>query len=123
MRRTVADADAALVRKDHLRRAARNEWALIIDEMRAIISTYNAAVGSDALTLVENANGLEPPTVTVRVGGDDGAALIASVDGTVICIAAHDENGHAIATQRSLCSDETTAASAAYVLKNWMEHL
>jgi hypothetical protein len=100
--------------------AAIERWPAIIVKMRGLADAYNAGARRVVLSVVEQSG---PPTVTVVTGGEGTPFLTAALEDTLICIDGRDASGMARATEIRLRSDRDDDATAAYVLRDWMERL
>ena len=95
-------------------------WAAIVVSMRGLADAYNAGARRVVLSVVEQSG---RPTVTLATGGEGTPFLTAALEDTLICIQGRDSAGVAHATEIRLSPDRDDDATAAYVLRNWMERL
>jgi hypothetical protein len=99
---------------------AIERWTAIVVKMRELADAYNAGAKHVVLSVVEQAG---QPTVTVAAGGEGTPFLTAALDDTLICVQTCDSGGVARATEIRLRPDRDDDATAAYVLRDWMERL
>jgi hypothetical protein len=99
---------------------AVERWAAIVLKMRELADAYNGGARRAVLSVVEQAG---QPAVTVATDGEGTAFLTAALDDTLICVHGHDSGGVARATEIQLRPDRDDDATAAYVLRDWMERL
>jgi hypothetical protein len=99
---------------------AIERWAAIVLKMKELAGAYNGGARRTVLSVVEQSG---QPTVTVAAGGEGTPFLTAALDGTLICVHGHDSGGVARATEFRLHPDRDDDATAAYVLRDWMERL
>jgi hypothetical protein len=95
-------------------------WAAIIASMRGLADAYNAGARRLVLSVREQSG---PLTVTVATDGDGTPFLTAALEDTLICIHGRDPGGTARATDIRLSPDRDDDATAAYVLRDWMQRL
>ena len=108
-------ADAA-----HAAALSATRWARIVAAIRRQTEAYNTGAGRVVLTIIEQSG---EPTVTVAAGGEGTAHLTATLEGTLICMQARDTLGVRHATEFRLHPDRGDDATAAYLLRNWIERL
>ena len=125
--RRVRDECAALTAKSQEEDEARmiatsaERWAAIVAGMRQLADAYNTGASRVVLSVVEQSG---QPTVTVAAAGSDGTpSLTAALEGTLICIHARDAGGVPYPSEIRLRPDRGDAATAAYVLQDWMQRL
>lgn len=99
---------------------AIERWAAIVASMRGLADAYNAGARRVVLTIVEQS---AQSTVTVATGGEGTPFLTAALEGTLICIHGRHSGGFAHATEIRLRPDRADDATAAYVLRDWMQRL
>ena len=99
---------------------AIERWAAIVVSMKGLADAYNAGARRVVLRVVEQSG---QPTVTVATGGEGTPCLTATLEDTLICIHGRDSGGVTRATEIRLSPDRDDDATAAYVLRNWMERL
>jgi hypothetical protein len=130
----VALGEARHVRDESTSRAAKSKeeddtrtiaisaerWRTIIAAMRQLTDSYNTGVRRVVLDFVEQSG---PSAVTITTGGEGTPSLTAALEGELICIQARDVGGDPYASEIRLCSDRDDAATAAYILRNWMQRL
>jgi hypothetical protein len=88
--------------------------------MRGLADAYNTGARRVVLSVVEQSG---QPTVTVATGGEGTPFLTAALEDTLICIHGRDSGGVAHATEIRLSPDRDDDATAAYVLRDWMQRL
>jgi hypothetical protein len=86
--------------------------------MRGLADAYNSGARRVNLSVVEQ---FGQPTVTVATGGEGAPFLTAALDDTLICVHGHDSGGGGRATEIRLSPNRDDEATAAYVLRDWME--
>jgi hypothetical protein len=113
----------AIEDRDQSRQAAcRHRWPPIVAAMRTLIDGYNEGAGGPVLTLVERAThaGGEPTaTVTAR----SGRTLVLAVDDSDLWVRARRDANGTTESERWIGLNRTDAATAAYVLQNWVAQL
>jgi hypothetical protein len=114
--RTAKALDEAAERRTAL---SIERWAAIVLSMRKLVDAYNAGARRQVLSVVEPSG---QPTVTVT-GGEGMPSLTAALEDTLICIHGRDSGGVARATEIRLSADRDDDATAAYVLRDWMQRL
>jgi hypothetical protein len=95
-------------------------WAAIVVSMRGLADAYNAGARRVVLSVVEQSG---QPSVTVSTGGEGTPFLTAALEDTLICIHGRDSGEVAYATEIRLRPDRDDDATAAYVLREWMQRL
>lgn len=95
-------------------------WAAIVAGIRQLVDAYNTGAGRGVLSVVEQSG---QQTIAVAAGGDGTPSLTAALDGTLICIQARDAGGVPHASEIRLRPDRDDAATAAYVVQNWLQRL
>jgi len=96
-------------------------WRAIVACMRHLAGEFNAGAQRAVLSVVE-----EPAqrAVTITAQGEGAPHLTAMLEaGTLICSDARDSSGSVLITEVRLRPDRDDAATAAYVLQNWMQRL
>jgi hypothetical protein len=99
---------------------AIERWAAIVLKMRELADAYNGGARRPVLSVVEQSG---QPTVTVATGGEGRPFLTVALEDTLICIHARDSGGVARTTEIRLRPDRDDDATAAYVLRDWMQRL
>jgi hypothetical protein len=99
---------------------AIERWTAVVMKMRGLADAYNSGARRVVLSVVEQSG---QSTVTVATDGEGTPFLTAVLDDTLICVHAHDSGGVARATDIRLSPDRDDDATAAYVLRDWMERL
>jgi hypothetical protein len=95
-------------------------WAAIVVSMRGLADAYNAGARRVVLSVVEQSG---QPTVTVAAGGEATSFLTAALENTLICIHGRDSAGIAHKAEIRLSPDRDDDATAAYILRDWMQRL
>jgi hypothetical protein len=95
-------------------------WAAIVASIRGLVDAYNAGARRVVLSVVEQSG---QPVVTVATGGEGTPCLTAALEDTLICIHGRHSGGVAHATEIRLRPDRDDDATAAYVLRDWMQRL
>jgi hypothetical protein len=99
---------------------AIERWAAIVVNMRGLADDYNAGARRLVLAVIEQPG---QRAVTVATGGEGTPSLTAVLEDTLICIRGCDSAGVARATEIRLSADRDDDATAAYVLRDWMQRL
>jgi hypothetical protein len=100
-------------------------WPGIIASIRTLIASYNDGAGRELLTAMEQPHPDHPVLIVESTGCARGAVTIA-VDGADLCVrasAASHRAGDRHDIQRRIDCSRTDAATAAYLLQDWMERL
>ena len=116
-------ARTAKVREEEAERMTAvsvERWAAIVASIRGLADAYNAGARRVVLSVVEQSG---QPAVTVATGGEGTPFLTAALEDTLICIHGRDSGGVAHATEIRLRLDRDNDATAAYVLRDWMQRL
>jgi hypothetical protein len=95
-------------------------WAAIVAGMKQLADAYNTGAGRVILSVVEQSG---QQIVTVAAGGEETASLTAALEGNLICIQSREAGGAPHASDIRLRADRDDDATAAYILKNWMQCL
>jgi len=124
-RRDREDSAAQLARSQqadaaHAAALSTDRWVRIVAAIRQQAEAYNDGARRVLLNVIEQPGEL---TVTVAVRGEGEPSLTATLDGTFICMRGRDALGIAHAAEFRLHSDRGDDATAAYLLRNWMERL
>lgn len=103
----------------------RERWTHIVVAIAEIVAAYNVAFDRDALTIAEDGSDPHRPAVTVQGVGESRTfpSLLASLEGTLICVRSRDAEGLSCETEYRLRPDRDDAQTAAYILQRWMERL
>ncbi len=114
--------DARVKEEDAARQVADStgRWAVIVAGIRRLADAYNAGAGRAVLTIVE-----QPGQVTIAVApaSSETASLTAALEGTLICLHCRDADGILRTSEVRMLDDRTDAATAAYLVQNWMQRL
>jgi hypothetical protein len=95
-------------------------WAAVVASMRRLTDAYNAGARRVVLTVVEQPG---QPSVTVAAGGEGAPFLTAALEDTLICIHGRHSDGFAHTAEIRLQPNRSDDATAAYVLRDWMQRL
>jgi hypothetical protein len=95
-------------------------WTAIVASIRQLADAYNTGASRVVLSVVEQSG---QPTVTVAAGGEGTPSLTAALEGTLICTHGRDAGGVPHVSEIRLRPDRDDAATAAYLLQNWMQRL
>lgn len=95
-------------------------WRAIVATIRGLADAYNTGARRMVLTVVEQPG---QATVTVATGGEGAPFLTAALEDTLICVHGRDSGGVAHAAEIRLRPDRDDDATAAYVLRDWMQRL
>jgi hypothetical protein len=99
-------------------------WPGIIASIRTLIASYNDGVGLEPLTAMEQPP--DHPVLIVESRGCARGSVTIAVDGADRCVrasAASPGAGDRHDIQRRIDCSRTDAATAAYLLQDWMERL
>jgi hypothetical protein len=115
-----ADQGAAAMSTQCLER-----WPRIIAAITQIVDEYNVAFDREVLSAAENRSDPVRPAIAIQTGADADAfpSLLASLEGTLICVRSRDAAGISCETESPLRADRNDDETAAYVLKSWIERL
>lgn len=97
-----------------------DRWVTIVAAIRRHIEAYNAGACRAVLNVTEESG---EPSVTVSGGREGTPFLTVTLEGTFISMKARDGLGLARATEFRLHSERGDDATAAYLLRDWMERL
>ena len=100
--------------------AAAERWGAIVAGIRQLADAYNTGAGRVVLSVVEQSG---QQTVAVAAGCEGASSLTAALEGTLICVQAHDSGGVPHDSAIRLRPDRDDRATAAYILQSWMQHL
>lgn len=103
--------------------ASLERWTLVVAAMAQLVKVYNEAYDRDVLSVVEDRTARDGPMVTIQAGEEGGPSLLATLEGTLICVRMVDREGLARETELPLRRDRDDDETAAYILRNWMERL
>jgi hypothetical protein len=96
-----------------------DRWVAIVGAVRAHVAAYNTGAGRVVLHVTEASGELE---VTVAAG--EGLPYVtATLEGPFVAVRARDALAVPYATEFRLCPERSDEATAAYLLRNWMERL
>lgn len=125
-RRDEADAALAQVqveRDAHRSTTALARWPAIVAAIRAIAAAYNEGIGRDRLVIAEQTADRQHPSVTVESTSPANRALIVTLDQAELRVNHRVTQTEGGGVQRWVDLSRTDAATAAYVLQDWIERL
>ena len=100
--------------------ACHHRWPTIVAAMRRLIGSYKDGVGGDSIVLVDNHGG-NRDELTATVSARDGQMFVLAVDDGDLWLRASG-NGQA-ERERRIGIERSDAATAAYVLEDWLSRL
>jgi hypothetical protein len=111
----------ALIERTREHNAATLErWPAVVAAMRAMVASYNAGAGLDAVTLVEDT---VTPGVTLEATGNGRRSLVIALDDGDVCVRTRHGHSDPLSGPLWVSLDRTDADAAAYLLRDWMERL
>ncbi len=100
-------------------------WPHIVAAVTQIVGAYNVAFDRVVLNVAENRSDSSRPAVAIQTGAaaDAFPSLLASLEGTLICVRSRDAAGISCDIEYPLRTDRDDDQTAAYILQRWMERL
>jgi hypothetical protein len=113
-----AQARTAVEQQAHAQCIER--WPSIVAAMKALVLDYNEGAGSEAITLVEDA---EDRCVTLESTVNGHGSLVIALDGSDVAVRTRNGPDRKLSGPTWVPLNRTDDNAAEYLLRDWMERL